>query len=48
MPGLIADMTVDLGAVAVRRGDAQVDPQGFDIMASLDDRGRALLAPVPR
>ena len=47
MPGLIADVTVDLGAVAVRRGDAQVDPQGFDIMASLDDRGRALLAPVP-
>jgi SAM-dependent methyltransferase len=46
MPGLIADLTVDPGAVTVRRGDAQVDPEGFDITACLDERGLALLAPV--
>jgi SAM-dependent methyltransferase len=43
MPGLIAEVTVDLGAAAVRRGDAEVDPNGFEISACLDERGQALL-----
>jgi SAM-dependent methyltransferase len=46
VPGLIADLTIDPGAVVVRRGDATADPDGFDIAACSNPRGRALLAPA--
>lgn len=46
MPGLIADITIDIGAVIVRRGDATIDPHGFDISACSNPRGRELLAPM--
>jgi SAM-dependent methyltransferase len=47
IPGLIADVKVDLGAISVRRGEAEVDPDGFDVAASSNPRGRALLTPDP-
>lgn len=46
LPGLIAEVTVDIGAVVVRRGNAEVGPDELDISARLDERGRALLAPL--
>ena len=46
LPGLIADVTVDLGAAIVRRGDEPIDPHGFDISACSNPRGRRLLAPL--
>jgi predicted O-methyltransferase YrrM len=46
VPGLIADLTIDPGAVVVTRGDATADPNGFDIAACSNRRGRALLAPT--
>ena len=46
VPGLIADLTIDPGAVVVRRGDATADPDGFDIAACSNPRGRGLLAPI--
>ena len=46
VPGLIADLTIDPGAVVVTRGDATADPDGFDIAACSNPRGRALLAPT--
>jgi SAM-dependent methyltransferase len=46
IPGLIADVAVELSFMTVRRGDAEVDPDGFDMSACLDERGRALLAPL--
>ncbi len=44
VPGLIADVAVDRDVVRVRRGDAPVDPAGFDISACSKPRGRRLLA----
>ena len=46
VPGLIADITVDAGAVIVARGDAATDPRGFDVSACSNERGRELLAPM--
>jgi SAM-dependent methyltransferase len=46
LPGLIAEVTVDIGAVVVRRGDAEVGPDELDISTRLDEKGRALLAPL--
>lgn len=46
VPGLIADLTIDPVAVVVRRGDATADPDGFDIAACSNPRGRELLAPA--
>ena len=46
VPGLIADITIDLGAAIVRRGDAMIDAHGLDISACSNPRGRKLLAPV--
>ena len=46
VPGLIADLMIDPVAVVVRRGDAPADPDGFDIAACSNPRGRALLAPT--
>jgi hypothetical protein len=43
--GLIADLTIDDGWISVTRGDATVDPRGFDICACSNPRGRRLLAP---
>jgi Methyltransferase domain len=48
LPGLIADVTVDLGAVTVTRGDAEVDPEGFDLSACSNPRGRELLDTMER
>lgn len=44
VPGLVSEVTTTLGAVEVRRGDAQVDPRGFDISACLTPRSRRMLA----
>jgi hypothetical protein len=44
VPGLVSDVTTRLGAVEVRRGDAQVDPRGFDISACLTPRSQRMLA----
>jgi SAM-dependent methyltransferase len=43
-PGLVSDVTTRFGAVEVRRGDARVDPRGFDISACLTPRSRRMLA----
>jgi predicted O-methyltransferase YrrM len=42
--GLIMDVTIDADSAAVRRGDAQVDPQDFDISARFTPEARSLLA----
>jgi SAM-dependent methyltransferase len=42
-PGLISDITIDTELVQVRRGDAVVDPCGFQISACSNPRGRRLL-----
>jgi predicted O-methyltransferase YrrM len=44
VPGVIIDVTVDLGAISVKRGDAQLEPDDFDIAACSNPRGRELLA----
>ena len=44
VPGLISQVGVDGSSVSVRRGDAPVDPRGFDIAACCKPRGRRLLA----
>jgi SAM-dependent methyltransferase len=46
VPGLIADITIDLSAFIVRRGDTTIDPHGFDIAACSNPRGQRLLAEV--
>lgn len=43
-PGLIADVAVYSDSAVVRRGQASVDPRGFDVIDCADDRGRRLLA----
>ena len=43
IPGLITDVRVDEWSVEVRRGDAAIDPDDFDISASYTARGRTLL-----
>jgi SAM-dependent methyltransferase len=43
VPGLIAEITVETESVQVRRGEADVDPRGFEISACSNPRGRRLL-----
>jgi predicted O-methyltransferase YrrM len=43
VPGLISEVTTTLGAVEVRRGDAEIDPRAFDISACLTPRSRRML-----
>lgn len=43
-PGLIAELRIDRDWALVVRGDAELDPDGFDISACYSERGRALLA----
>ena len=45
MPGLIAEISIEPEAAWITRGEAAVDPTGFDISACSNPRGRALLAP---
>ena len=42
-PGLISQVRVDRWAVEVRRGDADIDPDGFDISSSLTPRSQRML-----
>lgn len=44
-PRLISEMRIDREWVAVVRGDAELDPDGFDLAACFTERGRNLLAP---
>jgi hypothetical protein len=44
LPGLISEITINAEAVQIRRGDASVDPLGFDVVGGLDEAGRSLLA----
>ena len=44
VPGLIADVRIDLESVWVERGEATVEPAGFDIAECCRPRGRRLLA----
>jgi predicted O-methyltransferase YrrM len=44
MPGLISEIKIETELVQVRRGDAAVDPRGFQISACSTPRGRRLLA----
>ena len=46
VPGLIADVSVAHRAAVVRRGDAEIGPDGFDISACSNPRGRELIAPA--
>lgn len=43
-PRIIESVTVHDGIIVVRRGNARVEPAGFDVVELLDARGRALLA----
>jgi hypothetical protein len=43
-PGLVAELRSDRDWAIVVRGEAELDPAGFDIAACYSDRGRALLA----
>jgi hypothetical protein len=43
-PGLVAELRIDRDWAIVVRGEAELDPAGFDIAACYWDRGRALLA----
>jgi hypothetical protein len=43
VPGLVSELTVDPWCVVVRRGDAEVNPRGFELAPHLDRRGRELL-----
>jgi Methyltransferase domain len=45
VPDLITDIGIELHAVVIRRGDAEIDPSIFDISACSNPRGQALLAP---
>lgn len=44
MRGLISDVRIDGAWVQIRRGEAAVDPRGFDIAECCKPRGRQLLA----
>ena len=44
IPGLISAVRVDEASVEIRRGDADVDPEDFDISASYTPRGRGMLS----
>jgi SAM-dependent methyltransferase len=44
VPGLVSEVTMRLDAFEVQRGDAQIDPRGFDISACLTPRSRRMLA----
>jgi SAM-dependent methyltransferase len=46
VPGVIADITVTPDSVLVTRGEAEVEPSGFDVAACSNPRGRALLASI--
>jgi SAM-dependent methyltransferase len=44
VPGLIDEVVIDEESVRIARGDAPIDPPGFDIAACCRPRGRQLLA----
>jgi predicted O-methyltransferase YrrM len=44
VPGLIADVAIDIGSVRVTRGDAAVGPAAFDVAECCRPRGRGMLA----
>jgi SAM-dependent methyltransferase len=44
IPGLVSELTVDPWCVIVRRGETQLDPDGFELTDRIDRRGRELLA----
>jgi SAM-dependent methyltransferase len=44
VPGLITDISIDVEAIIVRRGEAKVEPATFDVAECSQPRGRALLA----
>jgi hypothetical protein len=44
VPGIVSELTVDPWCVIVRRGEANIDPDGFELAEHLDRRGRDLLA----
>jgi SAM-dependent methyltransferase len=46
MPGLISEISIEHHATLVRRGDAAVDPHGFELSACLNPRARELLPPL--
>jgi SAM-dependent methyltransferase len=46
-PGLISEITIETELVQVRRGEAAVDPRGFQISTCSNPRGRRLLANGP-
>jgi len=43
IPGLIEEIRLHVGAVEVQRGDAEVDPADFDVAASANARGLAMI-----
>lgn len=43
VPDLIDELRIDAESVQVRRGEAKVDPLGFDISDHLDDTGRGFV-----
>jgi hypothetical protein len=44
VPALIAEISIELEAAVIWRGEAEVDPATFDVAACSTPRGRALLA----
>jgi SAM-dependent methyltransferase len=44
IPGLITEVTIEGQLALIRRGEASVDASAFDVAASSNPRGRALLA----
>jgi len=46
--GLVSEIRIDRRWVLVTRGDASVDPDGFEISDCQDQTGRGLLAADPR
>ena len=45
IPGLIASISIDRQAAVITRGEAEIDPQDFEIASCANRRGRSLLAP---
>ena len=43
LPGLVADLRMDLRTVEITRGEREVDPSAFDVSESFNARGRRLL-----
>jgi len=43
VPGLIAELTIETGSARIVRGDAAIDPGGFEISECSNPRGRRLL-----